>query len=299
MPPIAKVPHVLPYQGSKRLLAPAIARYLRAAGPVGRLYEPFCGSAAVTLYVAQHGLARCFVLGDSLPAVVGLWRQVSESPDAVAGHFAALHADQTATGPGHYERVRDRFNSHQDPKDFLWLCARCVKNAVRFGQGGLFNQSPDRRRSGTQPRRMATHIQAASRLLRGRTEFRVGDWQQTLHDAGPRDLAYLDPPYFGTSVGADPRYHQGLDRDRLVDGLRSLRDRGVRVILSYDGRTGSRDYGKALPADLGLVRLELDAGRSAQATLLGRSERTIESLYVSESLFACAHAQVPLRAISA
>ncbi len=290
MPAHASVPHVLPYQGSKRLLAAGIGRYLRAAGRVDRLYEPFCGSAALTLYAARHRLATRFVLGDSLAAVVQLWQLVAESPIAVADHYAALHRDQNEGGMGHFDIARNRFNRHGDARDFLWLCARCVKNAVRFGSSGLFNQSADRRRAGTQPRRMTANIQAASQLLRGRSEFRVGDWQHTLRDAGPRDLAYLDPPYFGTSVGADPRYHQGLDRARLIEGLRALRDRGVRVILSYDGRTGDRTYSAGLPADLGLVHLELDAGRSAQATLLGRSDRTVESLYVSESLYAAADA---------
>jgi len=288
VPPRATIPHVLPYQGSKRLLAPAIAHYLRAAGRVERLYEPFCGSAAVTLHAAHHGLAQRYVLGDSLSAVVGLWRLVAESPDTVVEHYAGLHADQGPGGVGQFEVARERFNRDRDPRDFLWLCARCVKNAVRFGANGHFNQSADRRRSGTQPRRMADQIRAAGRLLRGRTEFRAGSWLDTLADAGPRDVAYLDPPYFGTSTGGDPRYHQGLDPAQLVEGLRALGRRGVRVVLSYDGRTGDRVYGDALPAELGLVRLEVDAGRSAQATLLGRSDRTVESLYVSQALHAAA-----------
>ena len=43
-------------------------------------------------------------------------------------------------------------------------------------------------------------------------------------------------------------------------------------------------YGPALPVELGAQRLELHAGRSSQATLNGRDERTVESLYVSASL---------------
>ena len=39
-----------------------------------------------------------------------------------------------------------------------------------------------------------------------------------------------------------------------------------------------------LPDDLNLTLIELHAGRSSQATLLGRSEITYESLYISPKL---------------
>jgi DNA adenine methylase len=58
----------------------------------------------------------------------------------------------------------------------------------------------------------------------------------------------------------------------------------VPALLSYDGRHGDRRYGSYLPEDLGLVRFELIAGRSSQATLLNRRATTVESLYVSASL---------------
>jgi len=39
-----------------------------------------------------------------------------------------------------------------------------------------------------------------------------------------------------------------------------------------------------MPEGLGLVRIEIDAGRSSQATLLGRDSNTFESVYLSPSL---------------
>ncbi|MGH7489019.1 MAG: hypothetical protein ACREMY_25965, partial [bacterium] len=74
--------------------------------------------------------------------------------------------------------------------------------------------------------------------------------------------------------------HAQLAREALVEGLAQLRARKVPFALSYDGATGGRHYGPALPAHLRLAHLLLDAGRSAQATLSGRDERTIESLYL-------------------
>jgi DNA adenine methylase len=130
------------------------------------------------------------------------------------------------------------------------------------------------------PDRMALAIEGASALLRDRLELRCGDWLETCVDAGAKDFVYLDPPYLGTTTGRDKRYHAQLERKALVDGLVQLRARRVPLALSYDGATGAKRYGPPLPEQLGLAHLLIDAGRSAQATLSGRNERTIESLYL-------------------
>ena len=63
-----------------------------------------------------------------------------------------------------------------------------------------------------------------------------------------------------------------------------LNRRSVQFILSYDGACGDKTYGEALPDDLGMRRILVDAGRSSQATLNGRDHRTVESIYVSAGL---------------
>ena len=272
------IPHPIPYQGSKRRLAPVIARHFPRG--ICTLYEPFAGSAAITLYAAQHELAHRFVIGDSLPAMAGLWRGIVEHPHETADRYRRLWSRQH-TDEEHFNRVREGWNRGRDPVDLLYLICRCVKNAVRFNARGEFTQSADRRRFGMHPDRMRSAIEGASGLLRGRVEIRCGDWLQTCTDAGANDFVYLDPPYFGTTVGRDKRYHAQLARNALIAGLSRLRTRNVPFALSYDGACGNKLYGPALPDHLRLARLLLDAGRSAQATLSGRNERTIESLYLS------------------
>jgi len=94
----------------------------------------------------------------------------------------------------------------------------------------------------------------------------------------------MDPPYLGTSIGRDKRYHQQLTQEQLCEGLEGLIARGVPFALSHDGMTGGREYGPPLPDSLGLTRLLLHAGKSSQATLSGRDEETVESLYVTPGL---------------
>lgn len=290
---MAAIPHPIPYQGSKRRLAPLIGRHV--PGDIETWFEPFAGSAAMALWVARHRNPRHIVLGDSLAPMMHLWRAILEEPEATAARYAAIWGGQAPGDAEYFNRVRDRFNAGRDPVDLLYLLCRCVKNAVRFNAKGDFTQSVDRRRLGMRPERMRAAIAGASALLRGRTELRTGDWLETLAEAGPDDVVYMDPPYLGTSTGRDRRYADWMPRERLVAGLRSLNARGLRFALSYDGTCGDRVYGPPLPGDLRLTRLSLPAGRSSQATLNGRIAETIESLYVSEGLADFMPATVPAR----
>lgn len=276
------LPHPIPYQGSKRKLAHAIAWYLPEEIEI--FYEPFAGSAAVTIYAAYHGLAPRFVLADSLEPMIDLLRAIVEEPEETASEYRALWYGQADGDDGYFNRVRDRYNDAGHHVDLLYLICRCVKNSVRFNRFGRFTQSVDRRRLGMRPDKMRASIHGVSNILRGRVEFRVGDWLETTEDARPVDFVYMDPPYLGTSTGRDKRYHRQMMQDELIMGLESLRQRHIPFALSYDGATGGREYGPPLPQALGLTRLLLNAGRSSQATLNGRREETVESLYLSPGL---------------
>jgi DNA adenine methylase len=107
------------------------------------------------------------------------------------------------------------------------------------------------------------------------------------------DFFYLDPPYQGTTGGRDQRYISGVSRDRMIEALTILNEKRVPFILSYDGSCGLRNYGEPIPEAIA-HRMLLDVGRSSQATLNGRDEVTVESLYLSHFLPAPDKKQVTL-----
>ncbi len=67
-------------------------------------------------------------------------------------------------------------------------------------------------------------------------------------------------------------------------GITARMFNAIRVTLEGNGSCGGRSFGEELPPDLELRRILLTAGRSTQATLLGRNEITVESLYLSPAL---------------
>lgn len=277
-----KLPHPIPYQGSKRRLAEAIGRAVPRE--IDTWYEPFAGSAAMSIWAARNRSPRRIVLGDSLPSLAELWRVILDAPERAADRYERIWSGQQQAQGHYFNDVRARFNASGDPIDLLYLLCRCVKNAVRFNRKGEFTQSVDKRRLGMTPDRMRTHLLGASTLLKGRTEVRTGDWLESVTDAGAGDFVYLDPPYMGTSKARDTRYAEQMAQGRLVTGLDGLLGRGLAVALSYDGSTGEKVYGPPLPARLNMTRILLHSGRSSQSTLNGSDDETVESLYLSSGL---------------
>jgi DNA adenine methylase len=276
------VPHPFPYQGSKRQLAREIVSCIPAN--TKRLVEPFVGSGAVTLASAWLGKAQRYLLNDAHKSVVELWRAIIDDPKGLAHRYERLWADQHGRERAYYDQVRESFNRTDEPHYFLYLLARCVKAAVRYNRDGEFNNSPDNRRRGMRPDTMRVNLEVASELLKGRVEVLCEDYKAILRSLTPDDVVYMDPPYQGVCDKHNHRYVSGVDFHEFAASLAMLNGEGVPFIVSYDGRTGDKTHGRLLPKSLRLHRLEIRVGRSTQATLLGRNEVTIESLYLSPSL---------------
>lgn len=277
-----RIPHPVPYQGSKRVLAAEIIDWF----PVGvnRLIEPFAGSAAISLAAISKQKVESAWINDINAPLMDLWQTIVDDPHALAKQYEQLWFTQLGKEREFYNLVRDRFNKDKQAHFFLYLLARCVKASVRYNSQGEFNQSPDHRRKGRSPQTMKRDILSASLLFRGKVSVTSLDYREVIQDADQNDIVYMDPPYQGVVGKRDPRYIQGIDHQDFVRSLEYLNKREVSYLISYDGTLGAKTYGRPLPRELDLTRIEIDCGRSSQATLLGRKDSTKESLYVSRAL---------------
>lgn len=276
------VPHPFPYQGSKRSIAKYILPYFPS--DVQCLIEPFCGAGAVSIAAAAHGLAKQFALNDLNKPLMDLWSEILERPRVLCDEYERLWIEQLPDQKKYFFKVRDEFNKRHNPYQLLYLLARIVKGSVRYSSDGLFNQSADNRRSGMRPETMRQNIFGVSALLSKKTIITAVDFRDAVINAKKNDLIYMDPPYQGTSFTRDHRYFNGLSYEEFVKALSHMNELNLSYIISYDGITGDKTHGKLLPTSLNLKHLQIYAGRSSQATLLGKSYETIESLYLSPSL---------------
>ncbi len=276
------IPFPFPYQGSKRKFASVITALFPENAHT--LIEPFAGAAAVSLAAAYERRIDQFVLSDVNAPLMALWNRIINQPDDLIQKYQEIWENQLGREKEYYFFIRDEFNRTQKPDLLLFLLVRCVKASVRYNSQGEFNQGPDNRRKGTHPDRMRIQITRTSQLLKGKVKIHSKDYRDIVQQARPVDIVYMDPPYQGVCRNRDPRYVESLAFGAFVDTLRQLNARNIRYIVSYDGRTGSKEHGLPLPATLELRRLEINAGRSSQATLLGKNSITVESLYISPAL---------------
>lgn|GEM_PF-31101 len=280
-----KIPHLVQYQGSKRNIAPEIFRFFPKK--IDRIIEPFCGTAAISIYASAHRQVDSFLLNDINGPLVDMLNLCVNDPERLYYEYKKIWENQfldDVDSLQYFSQQRDMFNSSPTPALMLFMLARVVKGAVRYNSKGQMNQSCDKRRYGTQPEKIRENALMISSLLKGKTEFTSLDYRDILSQAQPGDLVYMDPPYQGTSNTRDDRYFQGVDYQEFVLALSELNRRGIDYIVSYDDSTGDKKHGEALPEYLDLFRLRINAGTSSQSVLLGKNEITYESLYLSHGL---------------
>ncbi|PGH40679.1 MAG: DNA adenine methylase, partial [Candidatus Nephrothrix sp. EaCA] len=80
-----KLPHPIPYQGSKRNLAGQIMRFYPEG--VGRLIEPFAGSAAMTIASAFYFKANRFIINDINKPLIQLWDCIINNPKTISKRY--------------------------------------------------------------------------------------------------------------------------------------------------------------------------------------------------------------------
>lgn len=291
-----KIPHPIPYQGSKRNLAADILRFFPQR--IDRLIEPFAGSAAITIASAYFFKADKFIVNDINEPLVNLWDKIINEPQMIISDYHHIWNSQLGNEEEYYYQIRDSFNLTKEPKYLLFLLAKCVKAAVRYNADGNFNQSPDKRRKGRLPENMRYDILNVSNLLKDKVSFYSFDYEKILDMATEKDLVYMDPPYQGTAKNGGFRYMEDLNHENFVIALYKLNKRNIPFILSYDGRTDNKTYGEELPKELNLHKIEIDAGRSSIATLHSRNERTYEAVYISDNLAAISHINKQIKTVS-
>lgn len=279
-------PHIVQYQGSKRNLAPQILQYIPKR--FNRLIEPFAGMAAITIAVAKQRRADHYLLNDLNEPLVNVLKECIKHPQRLIDDYTRVWSEQLTYQGGsveHFYKVRDDFNKgNQSAANMLYLLARCVKGSVRYSSSGQFNQSPDKRRMGTNPKNLARNVFLISSYLKDKTEFSSVDYREVTRNARRGDVVYMDPPYQGVCSSRDCRYFSGIDFNDFVECVDDLNRRGIDFIISYDGTCGDKQYGIDLPEELGLRKIMLNAGLSSQSLLLGKKETTVEAMYLSHHL---------------
>ena len=262
---------VIKWSGSKRLQAAFIFQHFPT--DFETYYEPFVGGGAV-LYAAcpSHAIA-----GDVCAPLIELWKVIQRDPDRLVEHYSKHWQCLQNEGYPVFYAVRDRFNINQDPSDLFFLSRTCVNGLIRFNSNGEFNNSLHHTRKGVRPETAAGIIRQWSTRL-AHVQFLAGDYRQITQNASVGDLVYLDPPYFHTKG----RYYGNIDFGAFLDYLEGLNSKGVRFILSFDGKRGDKTYKTSLPDSLYSRKFLVPSGNSPfKKVMENKSEMVEEALYIN------------------
>ncbi|MEZ4237511.1 MAG: Dam family site-specific DNA-(adenine-N6)-methyltransferase [Myxococcota bacterium] len=226
---------ILKWAGGKARLAEQIAEAF-GSGCDGTYFEPFVGSAAVFLHLAERGRVERAVLSDANDKLVAVHRAVR---DDVEGLLDALRALPTDDWRDRYYEVREDYNRGPfagvvHAARFLWLNRAGYNGLYRENRRGEFNVPCGRYASLKMPD--PDHFRAVSKLL-GKADLRCAPFAEVLREAREGDHVYCDPPYVPlsptacfTGYCASPF---GIEEQReLATAARRAAFSGARVVLS-------------------------------------------------------------------
>lgn len=262
---------VIKWSGSKRKIAPLLASLLPEAK---QYFEPFVGSGAMLPFrPGNKGIA-----GDVIPELIQLWMVIRDKPEITAQEYTLRWKRLQNEGHTVYYKIRDTFNATRNPHDFLFLSRTCVNGLIRFNKNGEFNNSLHHTRPGIAPERLSKLISQWSYYIQDIT-FWVADYHHTLEVAQMGDVAFLDPPYYGTKGRYIPT---DFNFEEFYSELERLNTVGVKWILTLDGMAGERAYQSSIPSHLYKVKLGLPTGNSPFTKLMRTSlDAVIESVYLN------------------
>lgn len=199
-----------------------------------RLIEPFAGSAAVSLALAD--LFDSIWLNDVNEDLINVYTVLRDAPEEYIRAAQTLFAPGT-NNPDTYYRLRDEFNRTKSPVNraalFLYLNRHGYNGLCRYNNSGEFNVPFGRYKKPYFPE---GELRAAVEIL-VKTQLTCVDFEEVMQQAGPGDVVYCDPPYVPLSPTASFTDYasEGFDQEdqeRLVAAAEAARRRGALVAIS-------------------------------------------------------------------
>lgn len=198
---------------------------------VERWIEPFMGSGVVGF----NAQPRNAIFGDLNPHIINFYNSLKSSKitPLIAKKFLEKEGHLLKErGKDHYYCIRERFNKHHDPIDFLFLSRSCFNGMIRFNSKGGFNvpfcQKP-LRFSQSYITKITNQIEFVYQSIKIRNwNFICGDFSKLIEKANSTDFIYCDPPYLGRHV--DYFNTWGIEEENKLSSC--LKDTTAKFILS-------------------------------------------------------------------
>lgn len=217
-------------QGIKTKLVPWIIECANSASYTTWV-EPFMGTGVVAFNVRPRQAMLC----DSNPHIIAFYNAIKNkeiTSNEVKSYLVSEGLALSKSQGEHYYLVRERFNKHKNPLDFLFLSRSCFNGMIRFNKSGGFNvpfcKKPERF-SQALVTKITNQVSNVSRVIEmGEYVFLHQDFSETIKSTTREDLVYCDPPYIGRHVD----YYDSWTEDNELNLNGLLHESGAKFILS-------------------------------------------------------------------
>lgn len=168
-----------------------------------RWVEPFMGTGVVAFNIRPSKALLC----DSNPHLITFYKalQSKKITSAIVRKYLTEEGRLLLESNGeYYYQVRERFNQHGNPLDFLFLSRSCFNGMMRFNKKGGFNvpfcKKPNRFAQALITK-ITNQVEYIAQIIDyGNYTFKHQDFRNTLKEVESTDLVYSDPPYIGRHV---------------------------------------------------------------------------------------------------
>ena len=267
---------VVKWSGSKRSQSEEIIK--RFPKEINTYYEPFVGSASVLFQLLNSNIkVNNYICSDINQDLINLWNYIINEPFYLINEYKTMwnelnSIEDIEKRKEYYYIVRNRFNKNREPKDFMFLSRTCANGLIRFNSKGEFNTSFHFSRPGIDPIKLEKIINQWSELLNKNNVIFICQ-NYTNINAQLGDLIYLDPPYANTKG----MYYGQIDYKQLWYFLSKQQ---ASYVLSFDGKTGSKDMTYEVPCNLYDKHEYIYSGISGFGKIHKKQEYVSESLYI-------------------
>jgi len=190
---------ILKWAGGKRRIVHFLSSFFPEV--IDQYYEPFLGSGALFLYLAQTKPRFKAILADSNKELINVYKCVRDHVNDLVDVLEVHQSNYYRRPKEYYYYIRDTYcpaNNIENASRLLFLNKTCYNGLYRVNKSGLFNVPHGTYKNPVICNRKKLHD--FSGILKRTDAEIIWDYCQHVTKRCERgDLVYLDPPYYPLS----------------------------------------------------------------------------------------------------
>ena len=232
-----RISSILKWAGGKRRIAHFLSRF--SPEVIDQYFEPFLGSGALFLYLAQTKPRFKAILSDSNNDLINVYKSVRDNVHELVDVLEIHQSNYYRQPEEYYYHIRDIYSPANDIENacrLLFLNKTCYNGLYRVNKSGSFNVPHGTYKNPVICNRKK--LQAFSEILK-RTDAEIicNYYEHVTLRCRRGDFIYLDPPYFPLSKTCYFKHYTKdefgyLEQIILANEFKRLGSIGCAVLLS-------------------------------------------------------------------